>query len=188
MNTLEAMEPVVEKASQPVRPPRWIKPETRQSYLVLCVVLWSIISYLLLSHFILMAVEIKGTSMTPTLLDGQRYILFRYPYLLRTPRQGEIVVIKDPQDQDLSVKRIVALPNDVVEIRKDGVYVNNNRLAEPYLTSIALRASGIDTVKPIRLGREDYFVLGDNRSRSADSRIYGPVSRKAILGLIAKSE
>ncbi len=186
MNTLEAMEPVLEKTTQPPRPRR-IKPETRQSYLILCIVLWSIISYLLLSHFVLMAVEIKGTSMTPTLLDGQRYILFRYPYLLRTPRQGEIVVIKDPQDQDLSIKRIVALPNDVVEIRKDGVYVNNARLSEPYLTSIASRASGVDTVKPIRLGREDYFVLGDNRSRSADSRIYGPVPRKAILGLIAKS-
>ncbi len=127
MNTLEAMEPVLEKTSQPARPRR-IKPETRQSYLILCVTLWSIISYLLLSHFVLMAVEIKGTSMTPTLLDGQRYILFRYPYLLRTLRQGEIVVIKDPQDQDLSIKRIVALPNDVVEIRKDGVYVNNARL------------------------------------------------------------
>ncbi len=186
MNTLEAMEPALGKITQPPKPRR-IKPETRQSYLFLCVVLWSIISYLLLSHFVLMAVEIRGTSMTPTLLDGQRYILLRYPYLLRTPRQGEIVVIKDPQDQDLSIKRIVALPNDLIEIRKDGVYVKNTRLSEPYLTSIALRASGMEPVKPIRLGREDYFVLGDNRSRSADSRIYGPVPRKAILGLIAKS-
>jgi signal peptidase I len=159
----------------------------RQTQLLICGALWSVIFYLLISHFVIMAVEIKGTSMSPTLLDGERYILFRCPYLWRAPRAGEIVVIKDPQDEDLSIKRIVGLPNDLVEIRTDGVYVNKSRLPEPYLTSLAAYASGREPVKPIRLGPHDYFVLGDNRNRSADSRIYGPVPRKFILGLISKS-
>jgi signal peptidase I len=184
MNTNDL--PESQAAGQPRKSRRFV-PERRQSAFVICILLWSVISYLLLSHFVLMSVEIKGTSMTPTLLDGQRYILFRAPYLWRTPRTGEIVVIKDPQDLDLSIKRIVALPNDLVEVRRDGVYVNNVKLPEPYLTSLASRASGDEPVKPIRLGRNDYFVLGDNRRRSADSRIYGPVPRKYILGLIAKS-
>jgi signal peptidase I len=159
----------------------------RQFQLLVCALLYTVIFYLLISHFVLMAVEIKGTSMSPTLLDGERYILFRCPYLWRAPRTGEIVVIKDPQDQDLSIKRIVGLPNDLVEIRKDGVYVNKVKLSEPYLTSLAAYASGWEPVKPLRLGPQDYFVLGDNRRRSADSRIYGPVPRKFILGLISKS-
>ena len=158
-----------------------------QIKLVICGALWTVIFYLLISHFVLMAVEIKGTSMSPTLLDGERYILYRAPYLWRGPRTGEIVVIKDPQDLDLSIKRIVGLPNDLVEIRKDGVYVNNVKLREPYLTSFAAYASGREPIKPIHLGPEDYFVLGDNRNRSADSRIYGPVPRRFILGLISKS-
>jgi signal peptidase I len=159
----------------------------RQTKVLVCAALWSVIFYLFISHFVLMAVEIKGTSMSPTLLDGDRYILFRCPYLWRAPRVGEIVVIKDPQDQDLSIKRIVGLPNDLIEIRKDGVYVNKRKLSEPYLTSLAALSSGIQPVKPIHLGPHQYFVLGDNRFRSADSRIYGPVQRDSILGLISKS-
>ena len=166
----------------PVRPGK-----KRQFQVLICAMLWTVIFYLLISHFVLMAVEIRGTSMSPTLLDGERYILYRAPYLWRAPRTGEIVVIKDPQDQDLSIKRIVGLPNDLIEIRKDGVYVNNVKLREPYLTSLAAWASGREPIKPIHLGPHDYFVLGDNRNRSADSRIYGPVPRKFILGLISKS-
>jgi len=62
-----------------------------------------------------MAVEIKGGSMSPTLIDGERYLLYRCTYLVRTPRKGEIVVIKDPEDQGLSIKRIVGLPDELVE-------------------------------------------------------------------------
>lgn len=168
--------------------PRPVTPRRkRQLQLVICGLLWSVIFYLLISHFVIMAVEIKGTSMSPTLLDGERYILFRCPYLWRAPRVGEIVVIKDPQDEGLSIKRVVGVPNDLVEIRNDGVYVNKRKLAEPYLTSNASAASGWEPVKPTHLGPHDYFVLGDNRKRSADSRIYGPVPRKFILGLISKT-
>jgi len=162
-------------------------PQYRQLRLLVFVVLMSAAAYLLISRFVLMTVEIKGASMSPTLLDGERYILFRCPYLWRSPRSGEIVVIRDPEDHGLSIKRIVAGPNDLVEIRGDGVYVNNGKLPEPYLASFAALASGDYRVKPTRLGPDNYYVLGDNRPRSADSRTYGPVSRKAILGLIEKS-
>jgi signal peptidase I len=160
-------------------------PENRQSYIVLCILLWSAITYLLISHFIMMRVEIKGASMSPTLLDGQRFMLFRAPYIWRSPKQGEIVVIRDPQDHDLSIKRIIAVPNETVEILRDGVYVNGEKLKEPYLTSIAANASGHKTIKSTLLGPNDYFVLGDNRDFSADSRIYGPVPRNFILGHIS---
>lgn len=160
----------------------------RQLLPMVAVLAGSLLSYFLISQFVLMTVEIKGVSMSPTLLNGQRYLLFRYPYLWRSPRAGEIVVIKDPADQDLSIKRVIAGPNDLVEVRGDGVYVNHVRLQEPYLTSFASRANADIPVKPIRLGVNEYFVLGDNRGRSADSRSYGPVRRQAILGLISRSD
>ncbi|MDB6021358.1 MAG: lepB [Pedosphaera sp.] len=163
-------------------------PENRQFYIILCILLWSVLAYLFISHFIVMAVQIKGTSMSPTLLDGQRYILYRCPFLWRAPRKGEIVVIRDPEDHDLSIKRVIALPNQVIEIKRDGVYVDNAKLEEPYLTADAAWASGNKRIKATHLGPKDFYVMGDNRDRSADSRIYGPVPSNFILGLIRKSD
>ncbi len=90
--------------------------ESRLSYIALCLALWSILSYLLITHFIVMSVEIKGISMVPTLRDGQHFVLYRFPYLLRSPHSGEIVVIRDPEDNDLSIKRIIAMPHDKISI------------------------------------------------------------------------
>jgi len=160
------------------------EPEKRKVYIALCIVLWSALCYILISHFILMSVEIKGASMSPTLQDGQHYFLFRFPYLWRAPQRGEVVVIHDPEDHALSIKRIIATPKDLLEIRRDGVYVNDAKLDESYLTAEALWASGHKLIKPFRLGAKEYYVLGDNRDRSADSRIYGPISVNAILGFI----
>jgi signal peptidase I len=192
MNTPDAASPVSPPIDSPPTPRSFkllrYAGDYRQSSLIVCIILWSILSYFLISNYVLMAVEVKGISMSPTLLDGQRYMLYRCPYLWRAPRKGEIVVIEDPQDHGLSVKRIVGLPTDCIEVRQDGVYVNKTRLSEPYLTSAAAHASGERPVNPTRLGAKEYFVLGDNREISADSRIYGPVPRQNILGLLSKSD
>lgn len=185
MRTLDVLSRSPEPADRKVLSSR---PENRQFYIVLSIIIWSVIAYFLISHYVMMAVEIKGASMSPTLLDGQRYILYRAPYLWRAPRKGEIVVIRDPEDHDLSIKRVIGLPNQVIEIRPDGVYIDNCKLDEPYLTSEAAWASGHKVVHKMTLGPQDYYVLGDNRDRSADSRIYGPVPRNFILGVISKSE
>ncbi|MDB6109402.1 MAG: signal peptidase [Pedosphaera sp.] len=158
----------------------------RQIRLLVCVILWSLLSYFFISHFVLMAVEIKGGSMSPTLIDGERYLLYRCTYLVRPPRKGEIVVIKDPEDHGLSIKRIVGLPDELVEMRTDGLYVNNAKIAEPYLLSKYTLLPHYQPTKPIHLAKGNYFVLGDNRNNSADSRIYGPVQRSEILGVISK--
>ncbi|MDB6125627.1 MAG: lepB [Pedosphaera sp.] len=185
MKTLDSSSATTQPPRRKFRLFRFV-PEDKQVLLLLCILLCSIGSYFLISRYFLMSVEIKGVSMSPTLLDGERYLLYRFTYLWRTPRKGEIVVIKDPQDHGLSIKRIVALPNEVIEIRSNGVYVNKEKLSEPYLTLAAAYASGDSHVAPLKLNPDQYFVLGDNRSRSADSRFYGPVLRKEILGVISK--
>ncbi len=187
MNTTDALSATPRPVVRRLKLPSFEK-EDRKAYVVLCIFLWSILAYLLITHYVMMAVEIKGASMWPTLVDGQRYILYRCPYLFRDPHKGEIVVIRDPEDHGLSIKRIIGVPNDLLEIRRSGVYINNVKLPEPYLTKFSAYTSGNKIIKPTRLGPRDYFVLGDNRDRSADSRIYGAVPRNFILGLIRKTD
>ncbi|MDB6019636.1 MAG: putative signal peptidase [Pedosphaera sp.] len=185
MKTPDALPPADEPAAPSASVTRAGR-NARQFRLLLYVALWSVMAYFFISHYVLMAVEIKGTSMSPTLIDGERYLLYRCTYLVRTPRKGEIVVIKDPEDHGLSIKRIVALPDETVEMRPDGLYVNNVKLPEPYLISKYTFGPHNEPTKPIRVAKNSYFVLGDNRNRSADSRIYGPVPLDQILGVISK--
>jgi signal peptidase I len=185
MNTPDPLPPAGEPAAPHARL-TGLSHNARQLRLLVCVLLWSVLSYFFISHFVLMAVEIKGGSMSPTLIDGERYLLYRCTYLVRTPRKGEIVVIKDPEDHGLSIKRIVGLPDELVEMRTDGLYVNNARITEPYLISKYTLGPHYQPTKPILLAKGHYFVLGDNRNNSADSRIYGPVQRSEILGVISK--
>jgi signal peptidase I len=144
-------------------------------------------SYLVISHFFLQSVTVMGRSMVPTLYDSQHYLLNRWVYLLRSPHCGEVVVLRDLIDNSFAVKRIVAGPSDAVEIHDGNVLVNGHALNEPYL------APGTKTYpcasrkeQSFHCGADEYFLLGDNRMNSADSRVYGPVARGRIVGLIIR--
>jgi signal peptidase I len=151
-----------------------------------CVALFSVPAYFLASRFIVTAVVVQGRSMTPTLKDGERYYLNRWRYLLLSPRRGDVVVIKDPGHGDYAVKRIIARPYDWLNLRDGKIYINGRRLDEPYLDK------GVRTDTPdlkerwVQLGRDQYYVLGDNRGNSEDSRFYGIVPGKNIIGMIIK--
>ena len=143
----------------------------------------SVASYFYFSRVIVTAVEVKGVSMAPTLRAGDRCILNRFAYLTREPQRGEMVVLKDPETGDLIVKRIVGLPYETVIMRNDAAYVNGRRIFEPYASRFVhndVSPLGKATVVP----HACYFVLGDNRNRSVDSRAFGPVPRENILGVL----
>ncbi len=120
---------------------------------------------------------VRGSSMEPSLHNGQYLIVSKISYLFGEPRRGDIVVFVSPNGgKEDYIKRIVGLPGEHVEIRDGAVWINGYRLEEPYLHS-PIPYSGSWT-----LGPDEYFVLGDNRANSSDSHSWGPLPRKNIIG------
>jgi signal peptidase I len=145
------------------------------------------LSYFIISHYFFQSVRVVGRSMTPTLRDSQQYLLNRWIYYVRAPQRLDVVVIRDPADNGFSVKRIIGVSGDSIYLKNGAVYVNGRKLNEPYLPALTpTYPFGSVQEQLIICGKEQYFLLGDNRMNSADSRSYGPVSRNRILGLIVR--
>ena len=157
-----------------------------QALTLLFVALLSVPAYFVASEYIVTAVVIKGRSMMPTLKDGEHYFLNRWRYLILAPQRGDVVVIKDPGHQDYAVKRIVGRPYDWLNFKDGVLYINGKRLEEPYLSENTRTDTADMSEKWIQLGRNQYFLLGDNRANSEDSRFYGVVQRKNIIGMVIK--
>jgi signal peptidase I len=140
-------------------------------------------SYLVISHFFLQSVKVVGRSMVPTLSDSQQYLLNRWVFHFRAPHRSDVVVLRDPSDNGFSVKRVIATPGDSVYLKDGSVYLNGCRLKETYLVPGTLTfTESTQRDQLILCGKDQYFLLGDNRGNSIDSRAYGPVPRGNILG------
>ncbi len=142
-----------------------------------------IIETLLLTFFIFWLVNslvgryrIDGSSMNPTLQDGQYLIINNISYMLDEPKRGDIIVFRHPQNDLNLIKRVVGLPGDHVEIRNQVVLVNGTRLIEPYIEAPPIY-NGSWTVP-----EGQYFVLGDNRNNSSDSHSWSFLPKANILG------
>lgn len=122
--------------------------------------------------------RIEGRSMYPTLSPDQYLLVNKLSYsLFGEPQRGDIVVFESwAADKDF-IKRIVGIPGDEIEIHDNAVHVNGVALEEPYLDQPTS-----DHIGPITLGPGEYYVMGDNRSNSSDSRAYGPLEGDKIVG------
>ncbi len=136
-----------------------------------------LLAAVLIQRFLVCAVVVHGESMAPAYQQGQICLVGK---AAATVARGDVVIVDDGHGQ--SIKRVVALPDESVFFRNGKVYVNGRLLMEPYLYLPARTYPVYET--RFTLGHDSVFVMGDNRSASEDSRVYGPVPRKAIVGKV----
>jgi signal peptidase I len=131
-----------------------------------------------LFHFTIGSFKVYGSSMLPTIEEGEYIMVSKAAYFFHEPQRGDIIVFDSPQDSksDL-IKRIIALPGDTVEIRDDKVTVNGTILNEPYILETPHYL-----MMPEEIPADHYFVLGDNRNNSSDSHRGWTVPRQNIVG------
>lgn len=135
---------------------------------------------MLIVIFLYQPVKVEGTSMSPLLDDQDRIFINKFVYRFEPIQRGDVVVFWYPMDRAKSfIKRVVALPGETVEILRGRVYVGGRRLEEPYVPAQFADASSYG---PLRIPPGHYFVLGDHRNSSNDSRVFGPVSEGFIYG------
>lgn len=133
---------------------------------------------LFIRHYLYQPCRVQMGSMQPTLYENDLVLINKFDYLLHTPQRGDIVVFQPPTvAKDLYIKRLIGLPGDIVEVRTGFVYINNEKIEEPYLSIETPGQYG-----PKKLGTDEFFVMGDHRNNSLDSREFGPINLKSISG------
>jgi len=163
-------------------------------------ILIAVILALFIRTFVVQAFKIPSGSMQPTLLIGDHILVNKFiygikiPFLnvtlipVKDPERGDIIVFKFPEDPKKDfIKRVVGLPGDTVEVRDKRIYINDEPMEDPYGTYmdphfIPLGARPRDNMNPVTVPPDSFFVMGDNRDHSYDSRFWGFVDLSAVKG------
>ncbi len=142
----------------------------------------------LVRYFLIQPFSVRGASMEPNFSDRQYLIIDEFSYRLRPPERGEIIVFRppvQPQNQ-FFIKRVVGLPGETVVVKGGQVFIQKPGDDEPKLLDETAYLGSVPTTgdKRVTLGAEEYFLMGDNRPSSLDSRSFGPVSKDRITGRV----
>ena len=176
----------------PARTSRWLREG-------LIVVVVAVLVAVLLRTFVVQTFYIPSGSMEPTLHIGDRILVDKLSYDLHSVHRGDIVVFGRPPAEDCGgpevndlVKRVIGLPGDVLSLSGGYVYVDGKRLNERWLppseqgvTTAGPVGSNYDLAHSYRIPADDYFVMGDNRTDSCDSRYWGPIAKSLIVGKVS---
>jgi signal peptidase I len=135
----------------------------------------------LIQQFILKPFTIPSPSMEPTLVQGDRVLVNRLAYKFRDPKPGDIIVFHPPgvEDSEPYIKRVVAVENDTVAVHDGALWVNGVAQEETYIKEYPIIGDFPETKVPA----DCVWAMGDNRNNSGDSRVFGPVSEDAIIGV-----
>lgn len=150
-------------------------------YIIINILIAAGVSIFLITY-VASAYKIEGNSMERALSDQERVIITKLGVKNNINRYDIVVLYKPDEPKKSIIKRVIGLPQEIIEIRSGDVYINGKRLPEPYLPKekdIMFRSINM---KPLLIQEDHYFVIGDNRTVSQDSRVFGPVSQKYIYG------
>jgi signal peptidase I len=143
----------------------------------------AIILALVIRTFVIQAFKIPSGSMLETLQIGDHVLVNKFIYTFSDPKRGDIIVFKYPEDQTRDfIKRIVGLPGETLEIKNRVVYINKEPLKEDYVKSSSSEFSTSNNLSPRLIPPDSYFVMGDNRDNSMDSRVWGFLKHDLIRG------
>lgn len=146
--------------------------------------------FLIIYLFVASPHQVNGQSMVPNFQSGEFVLSDKVSYKFGDPKRGDIVVFHAPDAANCPkgtgcdfIKRVLGLPGESIEVHDDGVWVNGQRIPEPYIPEEFETLPGPATKgKTIVLGPNEYFVSGDNRPYSSDSRAWGPITKNDIVG------
>ncbi len=144
-------------------------------------VVLTLVTYLLVRTFLFETYRVVGQSMDPTLEQDQRLIVSKLSYRLHEPQRGDVIVFTDPQDPGRNlIKRIIGLPGESIRIEQGQVFIDERRIDEPYIGSYSPYSQ-----PPTPIPEGQYFVMGDNRNNSSDSRSWGLLPDEDVVGTAA---
>lgn len=142
--------------------------------------------YIIVYLFLFQPGKVQGVSMEPTLHTNERFITDKVAYRFNSPQRRDIVVINSPIEPDIElIKRVIGLPGEKISFQNGDVYVNGEKLTEPYVSSKTFwyeENKNDDLKYTVKIPSNTIFVMGDNRDRSSDSRVFGPVPVSNIVG------
>lgn len=149
----------------------------------------ALIAVAAIKYFLIQPFIVNGASMEPTFYDGDYLLVDELSYRFREPARGDVVVFKSPQDPSLYyIKRIIGLPGEQIEIDNSQVMIYNTDHPEGILLEESYLPNGIHSTWSghiiLTLDGDQYFVMGDNRLNSLDSRYWGPLTKDHIVGLV----
>ena len=156
----------------------------------------TILFVLIFTHGVAQATVVPTESMTPTILAGDHFFLDKVAFPGNYPRplqkflpmrpieRGEIVALWSPENPNMRlIKRVIGLPGETIEIRDRYVYINGKKLDEPYAVHIdPYRVNSRDNYGPVTIPPDQFFMMGDNRDNSNDSRYWGVAPRESLIG------
>lgn len=167
-----------------------LKPYNKSSVYILFIFLsWYVINPLfsqITKDNIVHAYRVVATSMLPTILDGDHILVNELVYKFSQPQRLDVVIFKYPKNESqYFIKRVIGLPGETVWIHRKQCYINGRPVREKYIIHVGNRVANypeLDNFGPLTIPADSFFVMGDNRDWSMDSRTFGPVKRTKILG------